>query len=103
MLNIVTIIGLLASLVGWVVLGAILRGWVLSIMWNWFVVSTFGLPALSIAAAIGVSLVVGLMTYQYIYTEDDRSDSSKIAAGLGVNIGGPLVVLLMGWIVKQFL
>ena len=28
---------------------AILRGWVLSILWGWFMVPVFGLPALGIA------------------------------------------------------
>lgn len=103
MLGFITVIGLLGVAVGWVVIGTILRGWVLSILWKWFIVSAFGLPALSISAAIGVSIVASLLTFQYIYSRDDRSDSEKIAGGLGVSIGAPLLILAMGWVVKQFL
>ena len=37
----------------------ILRGWVLTQLWAWFVTPTLGLPALGVAAAIGLSLIVG--------------------------------------------
>ena len=103
MLGFITVMGLLALSAIWLVVGAVLRGWVISIMWKWFIVTAFGLPALSVVAAIGVSLVVSTMTYQYIYTEDNRSDSTKIAGALGVTIGAPLLILAMGWVVKQFL
>ncbi|HEX5446798.1 MAG TPA: hypothetical protein VFW87_23470, partial [Pirellulales bacterium] len=39
---------------------AILRGWVLSILWAWFIASQFGLPTLGIAQAIGIALTVGM-------------------------------------------
>ena len=103
MVTFITVIGLLGVAVGWMVAGTILRGWVLSILWKWFMVSAFGLPVLSVAAAIGVSIVVSLMTFQYVYTEDNRSEGVKIASGLGVSIGAPLLILGMAWIIKQFL
>lgn len=41
---------------------AALRGFVLSVMWGWFMVPTFGLPPLGIASAFGVALMVGVLT-----------------------------------------
>jgi hypothetical protein len=36
------------------VAASLLEGWVISVLWRWFIVTTFGLPALSVVAAIGV-------------------------------------------------
>lgn len=56
-----------ASVVGVVILGflslmvvlTIIGGWVLSVMWNWFIPVIFhGAPYLTVSQAIGVSLVV---------------------------------------------
>ena len=40
----------------------LVHGYVLSILWGWFIVPQFGLPALSLASAVGVSLVTGYMS-----------------------------------------
>lgn len=39
----------------------ILSGYVLSVLWGWFIVPTFGLPLLTIPVAIGVMLVVAYL------------------------------------------
>jgi len=85
------------------IIGTIWRGFVLSILWAWFAVPIFGLPALSITAAIGVALVIGFLVYQHQHYEDTRSDYQKIASSVGVVIFYPALVLLMGWVVTLFL
>ena len=50
---------------------AILRGWTISILWEWFVVP-FGLPVLGIAHAIGIAILVSLLTHPYDAKKDDR-------------------------------
>lgn len=81
------------------------RGYVLSVLWAWFVVTTFEAPALSIPAAIGLSLVVGFLTQQYqqTKTDNDQDQTIRIIVGLGITIGAPAFALLMGWIVRWFL
>jgi hypothetical protein len=96
-------LGLLTGVAVWMVVGTILRGWVISILWKWFIVSAFGVPALGIAAAIGVALLVGTMAHQYTHTEDNRTDGQKAASAVGASILAPLFLLGLGWIIKQFL
>lgn len=53
---------------GWVILiaglclsllTAMMRGWALSLLWEWFAVPVFALPALGFSQAVGVALLVG--------------------------------------------
>ena len=60
---VVLIAVMLAFIAGIMVVSCLLRGWVLSILWRWFMVPTLGLPALSVPQAIGIALVVGMLTH----------------------------------------
>lgn len=64
--NIVGAVGgiILAALmlVGTLVPSLLVYGYVLSHLWDWFVVPLFGLPALGMAAAIGLSMVTTYMS-----------------------------------------
>ena len=83
-------IALIAAIYVW-------SGYVLSVMWGWFIVPTFGLPALSIPTAIGVAMVAGMLAKQYIPNKDDGWKS------LSRPFIGPAVTFLAGWIVTRFL
>ncbi len=76
-------------------------GYALSVLWGWFMVPTFGFIPLTIPAAIGVMLVVNLLTHQSRSGEEERSDA--IAARITFNLFGPGIALIAGWIVKGFL
>jgi hypothetical protein len=41
-----------------IVAAALVRGFCLSVLWGWLIVPVFGLPKLTIAAALGVALVI---------------------------------------------
>jgi hypothetical protein len=87
-----------------VAVGMIWRGYVFSILWGWFAVPLFGLPALSVATAIGLSLLIGFATYQHIREpKDERSTSQQVGRIVGTSFLYPLFVLGLGWIVKQYL
>ena len=96
---IIAILGVGALLV----IGSIWRGYVFSILWGWFAVPVFGLPTLSIAAAIGIAMLISFLVYQPQHYEDTRSDYQKIASAIGVVIFYPALVLLVGWVVTLFL
>lgn len=85
------------------VVGTLWRGFVLHILWGWFMVPIFGLPALSVVAAIGVSLVVSFMTFQYVYAKDDRETAAKIGSVFGITVLYPALVLGIGYVVKSFM
>lgn len=91
------IVGAVVGFIGLTVGTILWRGYVLAILWGWFAVPAFGLPQLTIAQAIGVSIVVGMLTHQGF--KDDRELGPLVALALL----GPLVSLLIGWIVKGYL
>jgi hypothetical protein len=79
---------------------SIWRGYVLSVLWAWFMVPAFGLPALSVALAIGLSLIVGLVTHQRTGREIEKPFSLGVTVALATL--APALCLLAGWIAHQF-
>ena len=96
-------IGAIAIIV--VIVGAFLSGLVISQLWSWFIVDTFGVPKISVPVAIGISLIVGKLTHQEIdKKESDKTKSIlyKLVEAMTTTILGPLLYLVIGWIVYQF-
>lgn len=79
----------------------ILSGYVLSILWGWFAVPAFGLPALTIPLAMGIMLVVSYMTKQADFNNSDREDYQKRVNV--VMIVKPLAALAVGYVIKMFM
>ena len=79
----------------------ILSGYVLSILWAWFITSTFGLPALTIPVAMGIMVVVSYLTKQADFNNQDREDYQKRVNV--VMIVKPLVALVVGYVIKSFM
>lgn len=81
------------ALVIWIFVSAflsvVINGWVLSLMWAWFVVEKFGLPALSLKEAILLASLVALLviTPSVSKVQDNRSRHEKIADTLGWTVG----------------
>lgn len=76
------------------------QGCVLSILWDWFMPVLFGLPTLGVAGAIGV-----IMVFRFMKGMDYENDKKKNGWGVIFTsvIVDPLVTLLLGYIVKQFM
>ena len=81
------------------VVAVIFEGLVFSLLWKWFVVPVFGAPVLTIGYAIGVSLIVGMLTAKVRKQEHSPDVVEVLSQGLAT----PLVFLVIGWIVKAFL
>ncbi len=90
-----------AGLIVMAAISALFRGWVLSILWGWFMVP-LGLPALSVVTCMGVALVIGFLTHQYVDNDNGKDGGERIARLISFAILYPLIALLMGWIIKQF-
>ena len=92
------------SLIVVIVLGTILNGWALVLLWGWFVVVPFGLPALSFGQALGLSSLVSFMTYQYIDCQPDKEASglTKVLTVTAYTIFRPLLTILIGRIIFYF-
>ena len=79
----------------------ILNGCVLSILWAWFIASTFGLPLLTIPVAMGIMLVVSYLTKQADFNNQDREDYQYRINVL--QVVKPLAALVVGWVIKMFM
>lgn len=96
-------IGCLALLVSWPVL-ATWNGYVLSVLWGWFVVTTFEARPLTIPAAIGIAAVVGYLTHQISdYIDKDKSTTQRYTETILLGLMRPAFALVFGWLVYQFM
>ena len=87
---------------GFIALMTMLRGFVLSKLWGWFMVPVFGLSPLSVVAGIGVALVVQfLVQYPLDYAKEADPKKSRTTIITGLSI--PFVTLAFGYIVHLFL
>ena len=75
---------------------ALLRGWAVMTLWAWFVVP-LGAPALTIWHAVGVSLIVGLLTYQVQYEPADEANE-LFWTRFSTAILAPLICVGWGWL-----
>lgn len=91
------------------VAGYLLRGWALAYLWLWFVVPFFGLPAMGIAQAIGLAIVVGFLTKEHdtdskCKAKEDDHGVWFIIFKTSVNVAlPPLLAYLTGAIVRMWL
>jgi hypothetical protein len=79
-----------------------LYGWTTAKLWSWFVVPVFALPQLRVPYAIGLGIVVRLLTYQgdASHSDEDKSIYESLIIGTvkgvllcGLSLGTGLVVL----------
>jgi hypothetical protein len=88
---------------GVVILGTALNGWALSIMWGWFMVPALGLPPLSIPSALGIALIVSMLTHQDREKSDKEPSTKEVVIAVLIPLLRPLIFLAFGWIYLQFM
>ena len=98
-------LGLIALVAVTVIISTVINGWVLSVMWRWFISTTFGVAPLTITNAIGLSLLVSLLTNQRDKTKkkDTQEFSKEFIDVTSYTIIMPLTILAIGWVVHLFL
>lgn len=89
---------------GWITftLGAtigltVLRGIVLQALWSWFVAETFDIITLTLPQAIGLTLIVSYLTYQYDARQPDEPGDYREKAVTSVLAG--LLICGMSYLV----
>lgn len=99
------VVGAAVALPAIMAIAFIWGGYVLSVLWGWFVVPAFGVPHIGVAAAIGIGLLVKAITYQPDASKSDRNEPhvDKMAKSFAVAFLVPLLNLGIGWVVKQFM
>ncbi len=78
---------------------AIWRGYVLTILWGWFIVPTFNAPALSVATAIGIATVVGMFSSVQNESKDEDKKYSALALYFVNGFVTPALALGIGYLV----
>lgn len=96
------ILNLIVGLISLVVISVVLRAWVLTVLWGWFLVPV-GVFELSITTAIGVSIIVNLFTQHLAKDSSDEDGKQGMINGMIQAVVGPLIALLLGWIVTWFM
>jgi len=77
------------------------RAMVFSILWGWFIVPLFGLPALSMLESLGILIVITAITGLKITSKPISDEVAEKAILWGII--SPLLTLASGFIVKLFL
>lgn len=87
------------------ILGIPYKGWVFSVLWGWFVVGTFGLPALSIAQAIGLAMVTAMLTSHHSANSDakERTRLELVLTSFAYTFVTPTFTLITAFVVSLFL
>jgi len=86
--------------------GILASAFVLSSLWEWFIVPTFGLNPLRIVEAIGLTVVVRFLTYKKsdFKTEEEEKDFWVLVVktlSWIVFLNG--FMLILGWIISKFM
>jgi hypothetical protein len=84
---------------------AIVNGYALSVLWGWFIVPTFELPQLSVAAAIGLALTVSYVTnHARIGEKTPKTPYAELLVELALlTFLKPMLVLSLGYICTLFM
>ena len=106
-----TVLGAFSAIISFgliFIASSIFNGYALSVLWGWFVVPTFGVPALGIVPSIGIATVVGQLTTHQMNEhkkkdDDDRRLGKKIANFFLIALEKPAFALFFGYIVHLFM
>lgn len=85
------------------IFGPIIRGWVLTKLWVWFIVAPFNAAPLGVAQCIGLSLIVGFLTKESAHCDDKRPAMKRFWAGMAQIFIDPLFLLLFAYVVSLYL
>lgn len=95
--------GILCFATGSIVATSIWRGYVLTILWAWFIVPVFSAPPLRVPFAIGLSLITAFLTHQGAKAQDQADDvTERMVKAAMVAFLVPCFALGFGWVVHQF-
>lgn len=99
-------VGFVASWLFIAVFGSLFSGFVLTILWAWFIVPAFHVVQITIPQAIGISLVVGMLAPRASSSSDDKEKKKdpvdSLVTSFFVVLLAPLIALGVGAIVHAF-
>lgn len=94
--------GIVVSFIVLIAVSIVLNGWVLSFLWKWFISDIFGIQALTVGQAIGVSMTVSFLTYR-ASTSKTKGSEFDWSAIIGQALISPFITLAIAALVKTFI
>jgi len=85
----------------YLIIGVFVNGFVFMKLWLWFIVPIFDLKPLTIAMAIGITLVFNFVTMKIDSTKESTAETSIANFILFLSASG--MFLLIGWIVSSYI
>jgi hypothetical protein len=79
------------------------RAFVFIKLWAWFAIPIFGLPALGLAAAMGLSILIGFLVVSAPMNDKKHEYGEIIAHQVVTGTLLPLFALLFGWVIHFFM
>ena len=83
-----------------VVLSAAVKGWVLTYLWGWFIMPVFEVSRLSVPHAIGFMLFANMLIPQIPKDHSGKTLDELIGQAIGYAFVGPIMALIIGWLLK---
>jgi uncharacterized membrane protein SpoIIM required for sporulation len=99
--GILSFLGVVVLIVGLMPVIVTLDGWAVSVLWAWFMVPYLHLPVLPVAVAIGVRLVISLLTFQEVDTPKEKKEEAWYSI-LFRALARPFLAVAFGYVVKLF-
>lgn len=96
---VLVIFGAIFALPIFMIASSALNGWVLMHLWEWFMVSIFHLPAITIWQAVGVSTTIGFLTHQMQTGKDPRGFGTIISTAILTQF----LTLGFGWVIHTWM
>lgn len=93
-IKVTAFIGIVTTFAILFILAALIRGWVLSFLWDWFLVP-LGLPAIGFWHSVGICLMVAFLTYHYYNFQRSQPNLNEAL----IYVFSPLAVLGIGWVI----
>jgi len=94
------------SALGLIAVSSLLNGWALKVLWSWFVAPVFQVSSISIAQAIGISLLFVLLqssTRTSNNNSSEKSPTTLLLEAVFLAVVTPLFAVGCGWVVSLFL
>jgi hypothetical protein len=93
-------LGLIVAGVAVSVVSVVLDAWALKTLWGWFVVSAFGLPALGLAQAMGLSCIASFVVARGTFSTK-KEESYGWGKAIAYAVVHPVFSVILGWIILQ--
>ena len=85
-----------------IVPSVLLTGYTITVLWGWFITPQFGLAVPSMVNSLGIALLIGYITSNYTYAEDNRDPYTIFASTMVRAFLRPVYFLLFGWILLHY-